>query len=80
MVKLLKLEVKRQSLIIPLHPYTKTLLESIPLPDPNYERTRKKRPRYNAALEHDYKNEAPKLREIEPDHLILCDSKEFEKI
>jgi oligopeptide transport system ATP-binding protein len=63
----------------PLHPYTKTLLESIPLPDPAYERTRVRRARYNPKEEHDYSVEKPTLREIEPDHFVLCNTVEFEK-
>lgn len=63
----------------PLHPYTKTLLESIPLPDPAYERTRVRRERYNPKEEHDYSVEKPTLREIEPDHFVLCNTVEFEK-
>lgn len=63
----------------PLHPYTKTLLESIPLPDPAYERTRVRRARYNPKEEHDYSVDKPKLREIEPDHFVLCNKAEFDK-
>ena len=63
----------------PLHPYTNSLMDSIPLPDPIYESKRKKRPRYNPAAEHDYSTEAPTLKEIEPDHFVLCNSAEFEK-
>lgn len=63
----------------PLHPYTKTLLESIPLPDPAYERTRVRRARYNPKEAHDYSVEKPTLREIEKDHFVLCNSVEFEK-
>jgi oligopeptide transport system ATP-binding protein len=63
----------------PLHPYTKTLLESIPLPDPAYERTRVRRARYNPKEAHDYSVETPTLREIEKDHFVLCNTVEFER-
>lgn len=63
----------------PLHPYTKTLLESIPLPDPAYERTRVRRARYNPKEEHDYSVNKPTLREVEKDHFVLCNDVEFEK-
>lgn len=63
----------------PLHPYTNSLMDSIPLPDPIYESKRKRRPRYNPAKEHDYSKEAPTLKEVEPDHFVLCNTEEYNK-
>lgn len=62
----------------PLHPYTKSLLSAIPMPDPQYEKQRK-RINYNPVIDHDYSIEKPILREIKPGHTILCNSVEFEK-
>ena len=62
----------------PMHPYTKSLLSAIPLPDPIYE---KKRVRiiYNPIAEHDYSVSAPSFREIAPGHFVHCNDAEEEK-
>ncbi len=62
----------------PLHPYTRSLLSAIPLPDPHYEKKRK-RFTYNPLAEHDYRTEGPTFREVSPNHFVLCNSVEFEK-
>ena len=62
----------------PLHPYTKSLLSAVPIPDPNIER-KKKIVTYNpAALHHYVKSDAPKLVEIEPNHFVRCNTPELE--
>lgn len=62
----------------PLHPYTKSLLSAIPLPDPKFEKGRK-RIAYNPIGEHDYSADLPDLREIVPGHLVYCNETEFKR-
>lgn len=63
----------------PMHPYTLSLLDSIPLPDPKFEKRRSSLKRYNPAKEHDYSTNLPTLREIEEDHFVLCNDAEYKK-
>ena len=62
----------------PLHPYTKSLLSAIPLPDPIYEKQRT-RIHYNPIAEHDYSVDTPSFREISPGHFVYCNDAEEQK-
>ncbi|MGK0551008.1 ABC transporter ATP-binding protein [Enterococcus faecalis] len=55
-----------------VHPYTESLLSAIPLPDPEYERNRK-RIIYQAPAAD---NKERKLREITPEHYVYCSEDE----
>ncbi|MBQ9123440.1 MAG: ATP-binding cassette domain-containing protein [Lachnospiraceae bacterium] len=62
----------------PMHPYTKSLLSAIPLPDPIYEKQRQ-RIAYNPLADHDYSVDQPSFREIAPGHFVMCNDAEFEQ-
>ncbi len=62
----------------PMHPYTKSLLSAIPLPDPVYEKQRT-RIHYNPIAEHDYSVDTPSFREITPGHFVYCNDAEEAK-
>jgi ABC-type oligopeptide transport system ATPase subunit len=76
--KIVELADSEELFANPLHPYTKSLLSAIPLPDPHYEKQRV-RVHYNPLVSHDYSKEAPSMREITPGHFIRCNSAEFEQ-
>ena len=59
----------------PLHPYTKSLLSAIPLPDPIYEKQRT-RINYNPLADHDYSVDKPSFREVTPGHFVYCNDAE----
>ncbi|MDE6013331.1 MAG: ATP-binding cassette domain-containing protein [Anaeroplasmataceae bacterium] len=76
--KIVELASSEELFAHPLHPYTKSLLSAIPLPDPKYEKNRK-RIIYNPVLEHDYINDLPSMKEIKTGHFIYCNEKEYSR-
>ena len=76
--KMVELTTSSELFKHPLHPYTKSLLSAIPLPDPHYEKVRQ-RIIYNPLVDHDYSVQKPTLREIVPGHFVSCNDAEFEK-
>jgi oligopeptide transport system ATP-binding protein len=76
--KMVELATSEELFKHPLHPYTKSLISAIPLPDPHYEAHRK-RILYNAAIAHDYTTDKPSFQEILPGHFVYCNKAEFEK-
>ena len=76
--KMVELATSDELFAHPLHPYTRSLLSAIPLPDPVYEKKRE-RIKYNPLAAHDYSVDKPSMREILPGHFVMCNDKEFEK-
>ena len=74
--KLVELATSDELFAHPLHPYTKSLLSAIPLPDPHYEKQRK-RIKYEPLAEHDYSVDKPSMREVAPGHFVQCNDAEF---
>ena len=62
----------------PMHPYTRSLLSAIPLPDPIYEKQRV-RIKYDPLSAHDYSKEQPTMREVAPDHFVMCNEEEYQR-
>ncbi|MDY6062638.1 MAG: ATP-binding cassette domain-containing protein [Erysipelotrichaceae bacterium] len=61
----------------PLHPYTKSLLSAVPMPDPEIEKN-KKLVVYNEDI-HDYSVDKPSWQEIKDGHFIWANQKEMEE-
>ena len=75
--KMVELATSDELFAHPLHPYTKSLLSAIPLPDPVYEKKRE-RIHYNYLESHDYSVDKPTMREVCDGHFVYCNDKEFE--
>lgn len=76
--KMVELATSDELFAHPLHPYTRSLLSAIPLPDPHYEKKRK-RITYVPLKEHDYTVDKPSMREVAPGHFVHCNQAEFER-
>ena len=74
--KMVELADADELFLNPVHPYTRSLLSAIPLPDPIYEKDRQ-RIVYNPLASHDYSVQQPSFREIKPGHFVMCNDAEF---
>ena len=61
----------------PLHPYTKSLLSAIPIPDPRLEKNKKLL--IYTGEEHDYAEDLPQWVEIKPGHFVWANQAEIDK-
>lgn len=61
----------------PVHPYTKSLLSAIPIPNPLLEKKRV-RFEYNPSMHQYTPDDQPKMIEVEPGHLTFISQKEYE--
>lgn len=61
----------------PLHPYTRSLLSSVPIPDPAIEKQKIVHP-YDMSI-HDYSVDKPFWEEIKPGHFIYGNEKEMQQ-
>ncbi len=73
--KLVELAPAEELFAHPLHPYTKSLLSAIPLPDPHSEKQRV-RIAYKPETAHDYSEQAPAMHEVAPGHFVYCNDAE----
>ena len=76
--KMVELASSDELFLNPLHPYTRSLLSAIPLPDPIYEKQRK-RIVYNPLAAHDYSQQQPTFREVKPGHFVMCNDAEYDE-
>ncbi|VTS40086.1 oligopeptide transporter ATP-binding protein [Streptococcus porcinus] len=61
----------------PVHPYTKSLLSAVPIPDPILER--KKKLIVYSVDQHDYSVDKPEMVEIKPGHFVWANKAEVAK-
>lgn len=73
--RIVELAEAEELFLNPLHPYTKSLLSAIPIPDPRLEKN-KKLVVYTGE-EHDYTVDKPKWTEIKPGHFVWANEQEI---
>ena len=76
--KIVELATSDELFAHPFHPYTRSLMSAIPLPDPITEKNRKSI-EYKHVLDHDYSKEGPTMQEVYPGHFVNCNSEELAK-
>ena len=75
--KIVELAESDELFLHPMHPYTKSLLSAIPVPDPDIERNKKIiKYEHNA---HEISKDRS-LKEVYPGHFVLANDKEIEEM
>jgi oligopeptide transport system ATP-binding protein len=74
--KIVELASAERLFKIPLHPYTKSLLSAVPIPDPRVEKV-KKVVVYNPQMHQYTHDDEPQLYEVEPGHFVRANSSEL---
>ena len=62
----------------PIHPYTKSLLSAIPVPNPLVEKKRQ-RFDYDPSMHNYSEDNQPRMIEVEPDHFVFLSDEELER-
>ena len=76
--KIMEIAEAEELFAYPLHPYTKSLMSAIPIPDPAIEKD-KKLFVYDPATMHNYETEKPELVDIGNGHMVYASPSEVEK-
>lgn len=76
--KLVELAPAERLFSHPLHPYTKSLLSAVPIPDPQIEK-KKKIIIYDPMMHHYTEEDVPDFYEIEPGHFVRANHAELEQ-
>lgn len=76
--KIVELAESKELFLNPLHPYTKSLLSAIPIPDPRVERKRK-RETYTPSSHNYCEGNQPSLVEIKKGHFVYASPSELEE-
>lgn len=74
--KIVELASAERLFEIPLHPYTKSLLSAVPIPDPRVEKY-KKVVVYHPQMHQYTHDDEPQLYEVEPGHFVRANSTEL---
>ncbi len=76
--KLVEIAEANRLFQLPLHPYTKSLLSAVPIPDPRVEKV-KKIVVYNPSIHHYTPDDLPDLYEVEPGHFVRANKAELKE-